>query len=365
MEAILIALGIAALGFVVVFVIFIWRAYRGGWEWTGFAGSQSRKTLWDWLDLLLVPVGIVIVGSVFGIVQNVRNEQREDKRDARERSIAADRSRAEVLRAYLQQMSELTLQRGLNRSRPTPGVKELATTLTLTALRQLDGRRKGTILQFLSQARLVDPATRKVNLLFADLRGVILHNGYLPSLDLRGVHVEGANFDQTGIGSQAGHSSTATFEGAYLRGASLRHGRISNADFREADLRNADFTDSDIWRARFDWACVSATTFFTADVQRSSFFAAKGADVDFSRASLYRVNFAASPAYVRGQRRAERQMSRRFGQPFPVPIPPTRMTDVNFTGARREKTSVPKNWHSDGLPMTKAARQKLLRRCEP
>src|SRR4051812_11749209 len=93
MEPILIAVGVAALA---VFGLFVWLAYRAGWPWTGFAGSQSRKTLWDWLDLLLIPVGIVIVGFGLSVAQSDRERRQEATRAAREQHIAAERRRTDL-----------------------------------------------------------------------------------------------------------------------------------------------------------------------------------------------------------------------------------------------------------------------------
>jgi len=48
----------------VLVVAFVVIAYRRRWAWTGFTTSSDamgRKTLWDWLPLLIIPA--VLVGA--------------------------------------------------------------------------------------------------------------------------------------------------------------------------------------------------------------------------------------------------------------------------------------------------------------
>src|SRR5713226_7291618 len=49
----------------VALIAFIFAAYRFGWSRTGFL----NKTLWDWLQLLIIPLGLAIGGFVLSQVQ--------------------------------------------------------------------------------------------------------------------------------------------------------------------------------------------------------------------------------------------------------------------------------------------------------
>jgi hypothetical protein len=44
-----------ALGLVAALGVLLWGGYRGGWTWTGFSDND---TLWDWLQLLLLPIAV-------------------------------------------------------------------------------------------------------------------------------------------------------------------------------------------------------------------------------------------------------------------------------------------------------------------
>src|SRR5205085_3193827 len=104
-----------------------------GWTWIGF-----NKSLWDWMQLLIIPVALAFVAIWFNRVER-RNEQ----------AISSDNQQEAALQAYLDKMSELLLKEGLRQSETDSEVRNIARARTLTMLRKLDGQRKGSLLQFL------------------------------------------------------------------------------------------------------------------------------------------------------------------------------------------------------------------------
>ncbi len=87
---------------------FIFASYGFRWSWTGFL----NKALWDWLQLLIVPVVLAIGAFLF----NLATSQREHE-------IAADNQRATLLQSYLDRMSELLLINQLRESNSTSEVR--------------------------------------------------------------------------------------------------------------------------------------------------------------------------------------------------------------------------------------------------
>lgn len=102
--------------------------------------TEPGKTLWDWLDLLIIPAVLAIGASLI----NNRNQRIE-------REIASDRNQEAAFQAYLDRMmTELLLKKedGLRDSQPEGEVRTVARTCTLTVLRGLDGVCKGTFVHF-------------------------------------------------------------------------------------------------------------------------------------------------------------------------------------------------------------------------
>lgn len=99
----------------------------------------------------------MLAGAAFALsaAQDARQQAQENERAARDRAIAAGARQDEALQTYLQEMSDLILQNGLAKSRANAEVRSVAHSVTLTVLNRLDGRRKGLVLQFLAQAKLL------------------------------------------------------------------------------------------------------------------------------------------------------------------------------------------------------------------
>src|SRR3712207_3440748 len=109
--------------------------------WTGFRG----KTLWDVLQLLIVPLVLVVIGFLFTMQQDARQQKIENERaqQAREienqraeaeRELAEQRGQDEALQAYLDQMNSLLLGKGLRDSDEGSEERTLARARTLTVL---------------------------------------------------------------------------------------------------------------------------------------------------------------------------------------------------------------------------------------
>src|SRR5262245_47970757 len=94
-----------------------WRAWMGigerRWKKAPDEEVQPAKTLWDWLQLLIVPAILVGVTFAWGYSQARSDNRREDRRIAADRATADEERQDATLRAYLQQMSELMLHENL------------------------------------------------------------------------------------------------------------------------------------------------------------------------------------------------------------------------------------------------------------
>ncbi len=156
--AVVSSLLVAALAFV-AFGIFIALAYRQQWQWTGLpapreedkdGSGRSAKSMWDWLQLLGIPVALAALAFLLNDAQTQRDQRREDQRAAQQQKRATDTDRETTLRTYLAQMSELILNENLLQSKEDADVRNVARTTTLTAVRRLDGPRKGLVVRFSS-----------------------------------------------------------------------------------------------------------------------------------------------------------------------------------------------------------------------
>jgi uncharacterized protein YjbI with pentapeptide repeats len=244
-----------------VLMIIIVLGYRLTWGWTGLPG----KTLWDWLQLLVIPVALAGLAFLLSSSQSSREQRREDERTAHQRVTAADNAREEALRMYLTQMSGFMLDRNLPESAPNAGVRAVARTVTLTTLRRLNGRRRGVLVRFLRAARLVETPHPNVRLTGANLRAARLKGGTLVEADFSGANLTKANLSRaTLIGADLRQANLpkanlrwanlrgADLDGADLRWADLRWANLRRADLRGAGLRGAKYDSTTQWPPGFD-----------------------------------------------------------------------------------------------------------------
>ena len=271
-----IAIGVTILVLVVIIALII-AGYQ--FDWTGFnryvgpplkqnQQYQPEKTLWDWLQLLIIPLVLAIGGYLFNLTVS-RNEQKSTQlRDQTEREIASDNQREAALQTYIDRMSELLLDKKLRESAENDEVRNIARVRTLTILSSLDDVRKRNVLQFLHESGLIQKGKYIIDLNGADLReadlggaaplssvgldlshleGADLHEAHLRGADLRGADLGRANLE----GAQLG---LAHLEGAWLRSANLRGADLEGAFLDKAHLRKADLTEAKVTMAQLDKA---------------------------------------------------------------------------------------------------------------
>ena len=209
--------------------------------WTGFAGYQilngeyvSAKTLWDWLDLLIVPL-VLAIGAFLLDGSRKRSEQ----------EVESDRQKQEILDEFFDYISELLLDKDLSGANGQKLVREVARTRALTALRLLDGKRKAQVLQFLYEAKLIH-ANPVIQLNGADFRGALLDEATLSGAELRGVYFSGASIRRAnlvGTDLRASDFSDVNFDKSDLTDARFVQATLDGVDLRSAILKNTDLSD--------------------------------------------------------------------------------------------------------------------------
>ena len=73
--------------------------------WTGL--TKPRRTFWDWLNLLVVPIVLALGGYLFNRSESWRTQDVTDQQRAVDHEIADERRQDDVLQAYLEGISQL------------------------------------------------------------------------------------------------------------------------------------------------------------------------------------------------------------------------------------------------------------------
>jgi uncharacterized protein YjbI with pentapeptide repeats len=273
-----------ALGGVVEVFIYGYLARPG---WVGVIG----KTIWDYLDVFLVPVAVGVATAWLTWEQNRRQrkdeaaqQERQRQADAaqRERELEVENQRAQdaALQAYLDQMSQLLTDkdRPLHRAQPGDSLSTIARARTLTVLTRLKGNRKGSVVRFLHEAGLI-AKDRPILLVHgsdlrkADLREADLSKAYLSGANFGGTNLWRADLSGADL-SEADLSEANLLEAdlkrANLSGARLTQAYLDRADLSEADLSEADLTGAKLYWANLSWANLSRAILPLADLSEAN-----------------------------------------------------------------------------------------------
>lgn len=190
-------------------------------QWTGI----SEKKVWDWLQLLIIPI-VVFMGTEF--------------LKAKQQNIADERYQQDILKNYLDAMNTLLTDKKL-RTTKDDQTQSVARTKTLTALRQMDGQRRGEVVKFLMEADLIKIKKSEGDQSVINLEGATLENAQLKNATLRKINLQGVdltNADLHDADLTGGNLEDANLSKAKLANTLLINVRLAEANLSEADLKS-------------------------------------------------------------------------------------------------------------------------------
>jgi Pentapeptide repeats (8 copies) len=248
------------------------------WERTGF----GDKTIWDWMQLFIIPAVLVVGGYVLNSQQTSRQLATEESRAEAQLEAEKERTQQEALQQYNNEMRSLILEEDLRYSPEGDAVRDLARARTLGVLDNLDPDRKRIVVLFLREtsllssygdtivdlsgadlrdanlreARLVNtslgvqgesltPHDERTDLSGADLSGAILLGANLKGAILKGADLSGALVGSTDP-NLPWHPKNADLQGVDLSDANLSGAELATLDLTETDLSGADLSGANL-----------------------------------------------------------------------------------------------------------------------
>ncbi len=265
--------------------VLIMYAYIAQIPWTGFIASQGpnvqqyqpTKTLWDWLQLLIIPIVLSIAAYWLNRVNSASEQRAAEQKEKTDRAIAEDSQQSAVFQDYLDRMSDLLLNQkkgdqNPDATQPNNTIYYIIRARTLTTLSSLNHERKRLLIQFLYETQLLAPNEHQNNqalLRHADLRKANLRNINLSGADLQGADLSHADLSLANLSEAKLRHATlkdTVLNGAILRDADLYASNLNNAILRDAELQNTNLTKSDLTNAEITLSDVSHANFRDATV---------------------------------------------------------------------------------------------------
>jgi uncharacterized protein YjbI with pentapeptide repeats len=245
------------------------------------------------LGVLAIP--LVLFFATQGYQENLRQQELE-------------RLQQQAVKDYLNQLSTILLDaKGNLRDPQNEQLRILTTATTLTLFREpnLDGDRKGQVVEFLAEMRLVnvnriygpqllEDEIPTISLDNADLRYVNLLGADLALSDLSGANLRYANLinaDLSDANLDDVNLNDADLALADLIGAALNDAELNDANLRYADLRGATLNDAELRDADLALADLIGANLIDAELNYADLRSAdlRGAtlnDADLSDADL-------------------------------------------------------------------------------
>jgi len=285
--------------------------------------GYTQTNLWDWLGLLIIPVAITLAGIWLSNVQ-VR----------REVTASNEHAQDEALQKYLDQMSDLLVDKQLRECAEDSDIRMLAQAHTLATMLKLDRSRKRHPLKLIAQLKLInrdkpllhlknagldtadlhevtllDVSLKEADLRLADLTGANLKGSDLTWADLRGTDLRRAvlinaclasanllPYDRRNPGElSAPHLLNGSDPSDVDRSKRLTPARLNDINLtptrlESANLQRADLRDAFLYRANLTGVDLTNTILTGADLRCANLQGANLSGADLTDAFLYRAN---------------------------------------------------------------------------
>lgn len=229
---------------------------------------SAPKTLWDLAALLIIPAVLSLGALLFN-----RAEQQI------ERTKAAENTQETTLQTYLDRMNVLMTEKGLVTSGKEDPLRTVARTQTRTTIYRLSGGRKGLVIRFLKEGRLIEVEDTIIKMAGLDLRGIQLNRANLNNSNFSHANLMDASLERVQL------QNTQCFK-TNFSGANLAH-----ADFRNAALSRAMFIKINGSGVNFSAANLIKAEFVKANLRQAIFLNAKLNGADFRNADLRGTRF--------------------------------------------------------------------------
>lgn len=272
---------------IVLLAFFTVDGFVNGWEpWTGFGQAtyqqnqgellRPARTLWDWMELLIVPIVLTIGAFLLQQTEKRISDQAIEGKSRVDREIAHERNQEEIFDNYLKtifgtlgEISQGALSDALLNTR-----KQELQVRTLVTVRRLDSKRNKMLFRLLRDLKLVGLSGDQDYISFVDA-------------DLEGSNLEGVDLTEL------------NFEGANLRAANLRHTILQSSNMQKVDLTDADLTGADLvstqlQEAKLRRANLSRANLRNANLQKAKMRQAILVNADLKEADLNGANLVAA-----------------------------------------------------------------------
>ena len=156
------------------------------------------KTLWDWMQLLFIPLVLVVGGYFLNRSEKSREIKAAKERANLDREIAKIRNEEIALSEYINRMSELIITNNILTLKHAK-LRNVARTRTIAILNRLTEKRITIVINFLKESCLISSKSQNLDNEIVDLKNAELSSFDLSKANLSLVILEGANLREANL----------------------------------------------------------------------------------------------------------------------------------------------------------------------
>ncbi len=208
---------------IILMIILIIINRLSQYKWSGF----QNKQLWNWLELLIIPILLVIGGFIL-----------ENNAEQRIKDSSIEKEKQESLKEYFKSVQMIVAsssKRNSSKTKPSKLVdnltyidKELIESFTQLVLSEINGDQKRQVVKFLYELELIKCNQQKNCPNVINLDPFDLTEAKLENLDLKKIFLHGANL------------TSAKLNGTNLEFADLQNTILEKTEFNLARLKNVN-----------------------------------------------------------------------------------------------------------------------------
>lgn len=232
---------------------------------------RRSRTLWDLLELLIVPAVLGFGVYLFQRIGANRDRARTELESTRDRERAEDERQEAALRGFMDRMGNLLALASSSRRRSgrrqnqfNKLQKTLIRGYVLNSVPSMIPERKKAIINFLYESDMIKSVEPEISLRDADLRSVDLtilrgKEAQFEEINLAESNLGDANFALANMKSAV--FTDATLEQANFTGTQLHNAVLFNTDLRQANLVAAQLHNADLRFANLSGANLRGARF--------------------------------------------------------------------------------------------------------
>jgi uncharacterized protein YjbI with pentapeptide repeats len=228
---------------------------------------EPPKTIWDLLDLLIVPLALA-AGAAYLDLSNKK----------RQFAIEEERLKDARYRNYLSSMEKLILEHGLLEQNPESSCQYLAQAYTRDVIKEINGMRIGELLDFLESYRLdlIDPERPQISLRGLRFKKAIMSFRNIRRVNLAEVILHRSEWNKCTCDEI--YAPYAKFFRATIHKANFNNCNFENVEFKYSDLRDTIFDSCKLNGADFFRTNLTGTVFKNCELRNVNWEKSKGLD---------------------------------------------------------------------------------------